>query len=133
AVRTSCVGTPPDGQVCIPGGAFWMGGGLLQGGGETDAIERIVVLSPFFLSAHEVTVSELRAGKLDMTQIASWSGSLSGDESSDWCTITTSPGPHESLPANCITWQGARDYCLAMGGDLPTEAQLEYVMSGLVS
>ncbi len=137
AARTPCMGAPRAGEVCVPGGAFWSGGDAVQGGGETQAAPHIVVLSPFFLDEHEVTVAELRSGKTDFSQLGGWSGSLSGADPvnapNDWCTYTVAPGPHETLPTNCITWSGARLYCQGVGADLPTETQLEYVMSGLQS
>jgi len=95
--------------------------------------ERIVVLSPFFLLEHEVDVAALRAGPLDETQAGAWSGQLVGVNASDWCTFTLAKGPHESLPANCISWQGAREYCQGHGADLPTEAQIEYASGALES
>ncbi len=47
-----------------------------------------------------------------------------------WCTWTAQPGPDENLPINCLARDTAQLYCKAAGGDLPSEAQLEFVASG---
>jgi formylglycine-generating enzyme required for sulfatase activity len=101
--------------------------------GGIDPLEHIVALSPFYLGAHEVSVAEFRTRSVPSAQYVTWSGSLAGTSAADWCTYTSSPGPHESLPVSCVSWLGARQYCQAAGGDLPTEAQFEYVLGGLQS
>jgi formylglycine-generating enzyme len=133
AARTPCAGQPRPTEVCVPGGAFWMGSASVNQGLSAANDERIVVLSPFFLDATEVDVASLRAGPADFTQIGAWSGEYQGVNADDWCTFTTGAGPHDALPASCISWQGARTYCQGHGADLPTEAQLEYVLGGLSS
>ncbi|MBW2458502.1 MAG: hypothetical protein JRI68_28645, partial [Deltaproteobacteria bacterium] len=47
AQRVPCAGTPLEGEVCIPGGAFWMGNPLVRGTGRGDEadLRRLVVLS----------------------------------------------------------------------------------------
>ena len=106
-------------------------------------IQRLVALSPFFLDRTEVTVAALRASgvaELDSTgqsvDPVSWSGSRSGDfitSPKDYCTYTTTKGPNEALPVNCISNASAEAFCASRGKRLPSEAELEYAASGLSS
>jgi formylglycine-generating enzyme required for sulfatase activity len=131
ATVVPCAGTPNANEVCIPGGAFWMGNAAASfagGLGVATDIQRIVVLSPFFLDALETTVGDFRGQSTEGVGV--WSGSTDGMETNDWCSYSTSTA-RDPLPMNCITWQAAQNYCVAQGGTLPTEAQLEYVEGGL--
>lgn len=129
ASRVPCVGEPRAKEVCVPGGAFWMGAPSpipLQGDLSTG--ERLVVLSPFFLLDHEVTVAEFRSVP-GLAPPLPWTGKYGVNLRSE-CRYTSAPGPHEDIPVNCLAWSRARAYCLAVGSDLPSEAQFEYVASG---
>jgi formylglycine-generating enzyme required for sulfatase activity len=129
-----CTGASPPGAVCVPGGAFFMGDprvtvvGPLAGGRR----ERLAVVSPFHLDAHEVTVGELRASKL---AVADSRGRVtdpvddSADEIGGQCDYTAAPGANEELPVVCVSAALAQRFCAARGGDLPTEAELEVVAS----
>src|SRR5262249_11125034 len=62
AQRVPCNGDAKPGEVCIPGGAYWMGNPHVRDLPQTAADEqRLVVLDPFFMDDHEVTVGEFRA------------------------------------------------------------------------
>jgi formylglycine-generating enzyme required for sulfatase activity len=135
-----CAGDPNDGEVCVPGGAFWMGNphvapiiNSVQGKVVLDEADkpRLVVLSPFFLGATEVTVGDMRNSKVRPELL--WSGSSAGDAWLDFCTFTPSPASNEQLPVNCISFARSRAYCQTLGADLPTEAQFEYVAGALRS
>jgi formylglycine-generating enzyme len=132
AQRTNCSGAAPEGAVCVPGGAYWMGNPNALGFAPASYVPspRLVVLSPFFMSATEVTTRQYRARGVTPTR--SWSGYRTGSTATDWCTFTKDPGPFDAIPINCVTWEEVRAYCTAAGGDLPTEAQFEYVAGGLV-
>ena len=136
AAGVPCAGVAAEGEVCVPGGAFWMGHPRAIGTGIGDAWNRprLVQLAPFFLDQQEVTVAQWRA--FDPTggpEATAWSGASSGDALLDYCTFTVDPGPRDALPMACVTVEGARAYCQSRGKDLPTEAQLEYVAGGLES
>jgi formylglycine-generating enzyme required for sulfatase activity len=126
AQRVPCAGTQQPGEVCVPGGGFWMGDPHLSSTDET--VPRLVVVSSFYLDEHEVTAGEFRAAGL--TPVAEWSGSSKGSTLLDWCTFAPTSGERDNLPMTCALWTEARDYCQARGRDLPTEAQLEYAAGG---
>ncbi len=129
-----CAGAPLEGEVCIPGGAYWMGNPLTRGTGRGDEadLRRLVVLSPFYMDATEVTVARQRAA-MGSQSAQPWSGSTAGDSATDYCPFTEQPGPNEDEPVACVSLDRARQHCEARGGNLPTMAQFEYVASGLES
>ena len=129
AERVDCAAPPPDGEVCVPGGAYWMGDPSATGWTSVlTGAQRLVVLSPFTIDSTEVTIATLRAAGLAAD--ASWSGSM-GTASLDYCTFsTTQGGPTDGLPVTCIDWNKARAYCRAKGKDLPTEAEFEFASGG---
>jgi formylglycine-generating enzyme required for sulfatase activity len=134
AAIVPCPAPPRDGEACVPGGAYFMGDpvlGDLDPGKNAD-VERLVVISPFYLDTHEATVAEYRALTpmlledppilRDLTQAPS--------DYASWCTWTTNPGAFEAMPLNCVLRRTALEYCQNLGKSLPTEAQFEFVASG---
>jgi sulfatase modifying factor 1 len=131
AERHDCSGPAPDGEVCVPGGAYWMGNvATVAFGLDRGDQSRLVVLSPFYVDAQEVTVATYR--RLGGALVNVWSGQRSCS-STDYCTWTPTAGPNEGYPLNCIDWPTARAFCTKQGKDLPSEAQFEYIASGLAS
>jgi formylglycine-generating enzyme required for sulfatase activity len=134
ARRVPCSGQPMPGEVCIPGGAFWMGNPQarvyhVQG---DEVVMRLVVLSPFFLDTTEAIVSSFRAAgvaKYDDPMLYSFNDP--DPNTRVRCTYTTAVASYESLPVNCVSYDTARAYCNARGADLPTEAQYQYAAGGL--
>jgi formylglycine-generating enzyme required for sulfatase activity len=142
--RVPCAAAPAPGEACAGGGAFLLGDPALRGRFPTNDIvdERVVVLSPYFMSTTEVTVGQFRkawralevAGVTPPTTRTSVSV-VSGNSPDDWCTWTTEPAmigvlSGDGLPLNCVSWDTARAYCRAQGGDLPSEAEYERAASG---
>ncbi len=134
-----CAGAPNDDEACVPGGAFWIGDphlGLVVG--QAIIAERLTVVSPYFIDLHEVTVAQLRASIPAMIKAAPPGQDVYLPLKHDtdvttanaWCNWTTQPDAFESFPVNCIDWATAQLYCQTKGGDLPSEAQFEYVASG---
>lgn len=125
ATVVPCNQGPLAAEVCIPGGAFWMGNRqLLDDGFGTGSEQlRLVVLSPF----SEIAVAQFRDSGLAATP---WSGGTSGDFIPDYCTMSSDPS-HDQLPINCLAWATASVYCGKRNAVLPTEAQFEYVASNL--
>jgi formylglycine-generating enzyme len=138
AHRTTCTGTPWPGQVCVPGGAFWLPGLYADSNGSIVPYEeQLVVLSPFFVDSTETTVRDVLESGLhtDPTAIVGWSGDEEGVEYGvffDWATFS---GNHERLELPLTTFRvgWARSYCHARGADLPTEAQVSYLIGGTAS
>ena len=126
ARRVPCSGAPREGEVCVAGGAFWMGNASAHGEFPFNAADRLrlVVQSPFFVDSTEVTVGRVRAA--GMVPEGMWSGSTTGNAYEDFCDFTAAAGTNEDLPVNCISWTKARAFCRSKGADLPTEAQFEY-------
>ncbi len=122
-----CEGAPPrEGQVCAPGGTYWMDNALVAV--DTlgrDLPERAVLLGAFYVDAHEVTVGEFRAAG-----VATASDPTRGQGAAADCTFTEAAGGNEGLPVTCITWDHAAAYCGARGDRLLTSAEFEYLASG---
>lgn len=127
---------PNDDAICIPGGFTIVGDASISGieGAAPDVHDstpiRPLRLSPFYLDKYELTVGRLR--KLGIAAL--------GDEEEPFvpgrpanadCTFRGfDDGVNDALPLNCVHWRSARRLCRASGGDLPTEAQWEYVARG---
>lgn len=143
AEQRPCSGEARAGELCVPGGAFWMGDPALRDDSEVaDADrERLVVVSPFFIDAHEVTVAELRAHAEEIVRAGAelppeWSGSSAGISEDDYSTYTPGVSTNDpvdvqgTLPVNGVTWPAAQAYCRALGKELPSEVMFEFLASG---
>ena len=155
AMRVPCANAPSPGEACVPGGAFWLGHPQLGFYGDgTDASEtRLVVVSPFYVDLHEVTVAEFRASGLAKLEMGSSIDpsigppevppaaddptALRADNEQFFCDYSDvafgAGQSREQLALNCVSWSAASAYCTAHGKTLPSEAQFEYVSSGLRS
>jgi formylglycine-generating enzyme required for sulfatase activity len=103
--------------------------------------ERLVVVSPFYIDAHEVTVGELRAHANDILRAGAalppeWSGDTAGISEDDYSTYTPRASLNDAadvqatLPANGVSWRAAQAYCHAVGKELPSEVMYEFLASG---
>lgn len=152
ATPTACTKPAGLGEVCVPGGAFWMGhphAGIHNPG--TDAhVTRLVVLSPYFVDLREVTVAEFRGSGLAKLEAGSSTdplvgptdpppetGKLTPNDEQFFCTYSDLPLPpnksRENLPVNCVSWAAADSFCRAQGKRLPSEAEYEYLAGALRS
>jgi formylglycine-generating enzyme required for sulfatase activity len=143
AAPVPCAEAAGVNEACVPGGAFWMGDPQLHNETDVEDAERehLVVVSPFFIDTHEVTVGELREALADLLAAGvalppPWSGSYEGLDEDDYATFTFGPTDDDSadaqaaMPVNAVVWDTARAYCHARGKELPTEAMFEFLASG---
>jgi formylglycine-generating enzyme required for sulfatase activity len=128
-------GTPLfDDEVCVPGGAFVMGGAQgAEGIPSDDLPERVASVAPFLLDRYEVTVSRFRhalaagfTGGAPVANPGPITSSSGGFGSPSQCTWSDAPLGREAYPVTCISHDVARAFCRFEGGDLPSEAQWEY-------
>jgi formylglycine-generating enzyme len=131
-----CPAPPREGEACVPGGSFFFGDPAFRGRTNADIFdERLVFVSPFYIDQKEVSVGAYRAGPAGEPPTTHTPNTT--DEAS-FCTWTATANAmpkgvveSDKLPVNCVSWETARAFCVARGADLPTEAQFEYVSSGL--
>jgi formylglycine-generating enzyme required for sulfatase activity len=103
---------------------------------------RLVILPPFYLDATEVTVAAFRESGLAIPELdpLPYSDAMLISNPMHWCVFTAKTSaelrdgvPADSLPVNCVTPGTARAFCQKKGGDLPSEAEFEYVSGALES
>jgi len=145
AQRVPCVGDARPGEVCIPGGAYWMGHRTMVGlpGRWAANVERLVVVSPFWMDSTEVTVSQFRDVMTTPFESTGTNGAIPwtghyatspDDPILDSCTFTVAPEPaHDRLPVNCVWRRAAEAFCANKGSRLPTEAEFEFVAGAFES
>lgn len=93
-----------------------------------------VLLSPFFVQEAEVTVEQynacIKSGKCTSPSSVCPSGPNNAPTTYNNFTAAKTDQQYLTHPMTCVTWEEAKNYCSTMvaGGDLPTEAQFEYLM-----
>ncbi|MBI5531264.1 MAG: SUMF1/EgtB/PvdO family nonheme iron enzyme [Deltaproteobacteria bacterium] len=127
---------PDPARICVPGGVTVLGSSsfVFDVGLET-VPERIARIRSFQLDRYEVTVERYRTAlasgfaPTSLPPLANEGDLVSVDDYRDtgYCTWSKSPRGREDYGLSCIPWSTARQFCQFLGGDLPTEAQWEYV------
>jgi formylglycine-generating enzyme required for sulfatase activity len=124
-------------RACVPGGAFVLGDAFdrLPTSGDIHNVtspERVVRLSRFEIDREEVSVARFRAalaaGFSPQYEVRAVEDDVFPPKDiADACTWSASPRGREEHPINCVAWYVADAFCRFSGGELPTEAQWEYV------
>ena len=114
---------------CIPGGAFILGPSPFSTT-QSLAQGRVVIVPTLRVSKTEVTVAQMRRAVKDDGFRAQ--GVMTGvtpmpTDPIYACTLTGDPGSREGFAVSCVGWVAASAYCNFYGGDLPGEAEWEYV------
>jgi formylglycine-generating enzyme required for sulfatase activity len=142
-------GTPLlDEELCVPGGWFVLGDRLLGFSGNANGIEisatppRLVFVPALRMDRYEVTVGRFRDAldrgfdvDVDSLPLSNPNPLPSAPTTDplDLCTYSDAPlegdARREDFAVNCLDWEIARAFCRFAGGDLPTEAQWEWVAS----
>ncbi len=108
-----------DGVCEVPAGSFWVGS---EDGQPDECPPREVELSAFAIDAKEVTRTALEAC-VDAgvcSPVPAYCDNL----------FLNHPADAGQLPAVCVTWQQAADYCEWAGGRLPAELEWEKAARG---
>lgn len=127
-----CVGVEcPSGSVCIPGGFFMLGNLRVVGFGTSrDAVPpHPAVMKPFCFDQQEFSVERYLTPPepLNLPDF----GGEADPNGKQLCTWVDVANYGEDSPMNCISHTEAERACEVYGGRLPTEAEWEYVATGL--
>ncbi len=125
-----------EGQVAVEGGAFVLGGRQLFNAGTTTGgvalgatPTRLFVIAPLLVDSYEFTVARFRALLARGFEAPTLPSPDRDPKDFSDCSWSTQPADREDYPLTCVTVATARAACRFDGGDLPTEAEWEYVAS----
>jgi formylglycine-generating enzyme required for sulfatase activity len=126
---------PTENMVLIEAATFMMGceDGADPNCADTNATPRHeVTVSGFEIDIHEVTKKEYEACITAGVCVNDSDNDVFlynvNDGNNPYCILLSSL--NDSLPANCITWEGARVYCEWVDKRLPSEAEWELAARG---
>ncbi|MCA9595207.1 MAG: SUMF1/EgtB/PvdO family nonheme iron enzyme [Myxococcales bacterium] len=127
-----CESAREGNRICVPGGGTILGSReLLLYPGLPPTPERVMYVSRFWVDEREMSVARFRAalaqGFAPANMPTENPGALGPDYVQNGCTWSTTPNGREGYALNCVSQVTARALCQFLGGDLPTEAQWEYM------
>jgi formylglycine-generating enzyme required for sulfatase activity len=137
AAEVPCAVAVPQDMVCIPGGAFLLGGdGAVPISEQYAALpEQIVQLRPFAIDVDEVTVGAVRKLRLEqrVTGIPDLHVASMADPA--WACTYLGDGvdTNDALPLNCVSHVLAAEVCAALERRLPSEAEWEFAAGNRVA
>jgi formylglycine-generating enzyme required for sulfatase activity len=118
-------------RACIPGGATILGSRELTLVPDLSPLpERVVIHRPFLIDKHEVTVArfrEARAQGFMPSNMPTAHDEPLGTTVDTTCSFSTTDLGREVYALSCVSWHAARELCQFWGGDLPSEAQWEWM------
>ena len=132
-MREACDAPSPEAsRVCIPGGATVLGfrnslvDSFLPNGDGTTPPVRIFGVRRFYMDREEVSVGRFRAALARGLKTALPTATEGTLDPAQPCTWSAKPMGREEMPAICMEWLTARDFCEFEGGQLPSEVEWEH-------
>ncbi|MDB4933432.1 MAG: serine/threonine kinase [Labilithrix sp.] len=125
-----------DEEACVDGKMFILGTNRAFGlATRNDVPRRVAILPSFRIDRYEVTVGRWRDalahGFEPQAEPVANEGVVPKESSNPTdnalCTWSAAPRGREDYALNCVDHASARAFCTFLGGDLPTEAQWEFV------
>jgi formylglycine-generating enzyme required for sulfatase activity len=118
----------PPGYLLVPGGTFTLGVDAddlvgvsgVEWSPDMGPAHKVTLTSDFCMSKNEVTVAQYRACRTSNGCTGEGPWTMPGPVG---CNYSDTDPSRDDHPVNCVTYEAAREYCQAQGGDLPTEAQ----------
>ena len=110
----------PEGMIHVPAGDFWMGCNETK-----DAL-----CSGKEKPQHLVTTPAYCVDETEVTADAFAACTYAGCAAYDWASCTHLTAGLEQHPINCVTWEGAREFCDWRGARLCSEAEWEKAARG---
>jgi formylglycine-generating enzyme required for sulfatase activity len=133
-VARGCSSVARAGEVCVPGGTYWMGDARVQpfGGAHDGVPEHAVAVSPFLMDRDLYTVGRYRdaLARGFVPEAADVNPRTGTAQMGNGCGYSVSPDPsdpqQDQRPLTCVSAAAAARLCAFDGARLPSEAEHEW-------